>query len=278
MRRRPVLLKRESGWAEVPPRPWLQYVAEDSLLIAGGVDLDVALDEDQRRLSGGADPGPDHDRGRKMTAADDFRGRGLLLALLEQLAAILTVVERLDSENLLVGEEHFRQASTGEQTKHSARFLEPFRLHRVVEEMDASDLVASKPELSSGDDSDAPFADAELFGHLSHGDLRISLNPAANLLDVLRSGRSGWATASRTVHGPAGLLVAFYGVVDGASFETSRSNNVDRLHSPLVQLDDGDAFVFTRHNFNGIENRNKNGTFSRSKLHVQFNEIIINDK
>ena len=36
----------------------VQYVAIDQLLKAGGIDFDFSIDEDQRRLPGGADPAP----------------------------------------------------------------------------------------------------------------------------------------------------------------------------------------------------------------------------
>ena len=67
-----------------------------------------------------------------MTAPDSFRSRSFLLALLEQLAAVLAIKERLNGENVLIREEHFSHASTGEQTKHPARFLLPFRFHRLI--------------------------------------------------------------------------------------------------------------------------------------------------
>lgn len=84
-------------------RPQFYQAAQDSLLIAAGVDLDVPLDKDQRRLLSGADPDSDHDRGWKLVAADSFHRRGLLLVLPEQLVDIQEVVERLDRENLFIG-------------------------------------------------------------------------------------------------------------------------------------------------------------------------------
>jgi len=68
------------------------------LLIAGGIDFDVSIDEDQRRPSGGADPGPHYHRGWEMTVADGFCSCSFLLALLEQYA----IVERLNGENFLI--------------------------------------------------------------------------------------------------------------------------------------------------------------------------------
>ena len=41
-----------------------------------------------------------------MTASDGFRS-SFLLALFEQLATVLAIVERLNGENLLIHEEHF---------------------------------------------------------------------------------------------------------------------------------------------------------------------------
>ena len=49
------------------------------------------------RLPIGADSG--RIRGRKMAAADGFFGHGILLAFLEQLSAILAIMERLKGKN-----------------------------------------------------------------------------------------------------------------------------------------------------------------------------------
>ena len=57
-------------------------------MIADGIGFDVSIDEDQRRLSGGAEPGPHHHRGWELTAADGFPSGSFLLTLLEQLAAV----------------------------------------------------------------------------------------------------------------------------------------------------------------------------------------------
>ncbi|KAJ1363665.1 hypothetical protein KIN20_023579 [Parelaphostrongylus tenuis] len=62
-------------------------------MIAGNVDFDVSVNEDQWLLSSGANVGPDHHSGRKKTAAHGFCYCGLLLTIHEELMPILATVE-----------------------------------------------------------------------------------------------------------------------------------------------------------------------------------------
>ena len=69
-------LKSDSDSAPLVVVVRLQYVAEDQLLIAGGIDFDVSIDEDQLRLSSGAHPAPHHYRWWEMTAPDGLNNTG----------------------------------------------------------------------------------------------------------------------------------------------------------------------------------------------------------
>lgn len=79
------------------------------------------------------------------------------------------VVERFDSENLFVGKQHLVQATTAEQATHSAALLQPLRLHRLIKEVDTSNLITMKSQLPLHCVLDALPADAKLPGHLPHG-------------------------------------------------------------------------------------------------------------
>lgn len=64
MRRSSVALKRKNIYTKVLCCPRLQFFARNSLLVAGGIDFYIPLDENQRCLTSSADVSPGHHRAR----------------------------------------------------------------------------------------------------------------------------------------------------------------------------------------------------------------------
>lgn len=149
MRRRPVLLKSETGQVDVLCRSQVSAMS-----------------------SSGADP----QTITETASIDSFCCFDVLLVFLEQLPAFPE--ERLDIKNLLANENTFG--------KRGHEFLLPPRLHSFILEVDVNDFVAARFQLPLAEHSYTLAIDSPLVCHFSHRSLPISLNSAANLLNVLR--------------------------------------------------------------------------------------------